>query len=973
MHRLLRPFGLLVPALLLSPPLAAQTTFERPTSERPTSERPSGPPATPLDASRGWFYENSDIPMDPAWVFGELPNGVRYAVRRNGVPPGQVSVRVRMDVGSLDERASEGGWAHLMEHISFRGSKLVPDGESKRIWQRLGVTFGSDVNATTTPVSTTYKLDLPSAQPASVEETLKIMAGMMYVPSFEATSTAAETKVVEAELREGQGPDTRVNDQLRELFFAGQPFAQHDPIGSVETLRAATPATLKAFHDRWYRPDRTAVVIAGDIDPATVVPIIQRQFGSWSASAPAPAHPDLGAPDPAADRVAVAVEPSLPARVEMAVVRPWRWKADTVAYNQGLMRQQMALQILNRRLESQARAGGSFLYAGVSRSDVERSGDVTSVSVVPAGGKWDVAVGDVRGAIADAIAIAPTQAEIDREATEYEQALVTAVANEPAAPGARLADDLVSALDIAETSTTAAGALSIFRSARDSFTPDRLLAETAALFEGTPIRALLSVPAADAGAQAQLLATLDRPIAVDASAGRKEAEAISMDVLPALGTPATVVGRATLPGSSQELRIEVVRLSNGVNLVLYPNDGEAGRIYVEARFGTGLAGLAGKKAGFAWSGEQALIDAGLAGLNLDQLDRLTTGRQVGMNFDVADDHFTLSGTTRRDDLGDQLRLLATKLSHPSWDARAVERVRNVLLASYGSQDNSASAVVNRDLAGFLHGGDPRWASPSRADIQTLTADRLKTYWTPILNEGSIEVAIFGDYDRATAIRQAAETFGALPPRPEVAVPVVARAQPMFAPATRPVTATHTGPADQAAAVLAWPTGAGLAKLDDSYGLEVLAAVFGDRLLDRLRSEEGESYSPQVISQWPRDATAGGSVFVLGQVRPGSAERFFTLSEAIAADLRDHPMSADEFERARGPILQNYARASSGNGFWLRMLEGVSRDPAVAAVPDRLGAALGALTPARIQALAQRYLTPGTSARWVVTPATAVRG
>ncbi|WP_163360505.1 insulinase family protein, partial [Klebsiella aerogenes] len=87
----------------------------------------------------------------------------RYAVRKNGVPPGQVSVRVRMDVGSLMEQDSERGFAHLLEHLSFRGSVHVPDGESKRIWQRLGVTFGSDSNASTTFTATTYKLDLPMA------------------------------------------------------------------------------------------------------------------------------------------------------------------------------------------------------------------------------------------------------------------------------------------------------------------------------------------------------------------------------------------------------------------------------------------------------------------------------------------------------------------------------------------------------------------------------------------------------------------------------------------------------------------------------------------------------------------------------------------------------------------------------------------------------------------------------------------
>ena len=50
-----------------------------------------------------WLYRCSDIPIDKEWQFGELPNGVRYVVRKNGVPPGQVSIRIRMDVGSLYE------------------------------------------------------------------------------------------------------------------------------------------------------------------------------------------------------------------------------------------------------------------------------------------------------------------------------------------------------------------------------------------------------------------------------------------------------------------------------------------------------------------------------------------------------------------------------------------------------------------------------------------------------------------------------------------------------------------------------------------------------------------------------------------------------------------------------------------------------------------------------------------------------
>src|SRR3546814_21072956 len=62
-----------------------------------------------------WLYRGSDIPPDPGWRFGELGNGIKYAARRNGVPPGQVSIRIRVDSGSLYEKDSgRGGSAETL-------------------------------------------------------------------------------------------------------------------------------------------------------------------------------------------------------------------------------------------------------------------------------------------------------------------------------------------------------------------------------------------------------------------------------------------------------------------------------------------------------------------------------------------------------------------------------------------------------------------------------------------------------------------------------------------------------------------------------------------------------------------------------------------------------------------------------------------------------------------------------------------
>jgi zinc protease len=123
-----------------------------------------------------WLYRGSDIPRDSAWTFGTLPNGLRYAVRQNKLPAGQVSIRVRIDAGSLHEEDNERGWAHLVEHMAFRGSKSFGDREARYIWQTLGASFGSDTNASTSPTQTVYQLDLPKNDRANLDQSLHVLS-----------------------------------------------------------------------------------------------------------------------------------------------------------------------------------------------------------------------------------------------------------------------------------------------------------------------------------------------------------------------------------------------------------------------------------------------------------------------------------------------------------------------------------------------------------------------------------------------------------------------------------------------------------------------------------------------------------------------------------------------------------------------------------------------------------------------------
>ena len=934
-----------------------------PPARTPTAEELAD--KTP-EAQKPWLYKNSNIPIDRAWTFGTLRNGLRYAVRHNGVPPGQVAIRIRIDAGSLMEQDSEQGFAHLLEHMTFRGSKYVPDGEVIKIWQRFGATFGSDSNAETTPTQTVYKLDLPNASRAGLDESVKILSGMIREPALTDAALKTEVPVVLAEQRERAGAQARVGDATRELFFKGQRLAVRSPIGEPETLRAANSKTVRGFHDRWYRPENTVIVISGDGDPAVFAQLLETYFADWSVAGKSVPAPDFG--DPRADGKSgktvgtqYLAEPSFPYVVNYAVLRPWRQKNDTIAYNQGIFADLLAMQMINRRLEARARSGGSFLQASVNQDDVSRSADGTFVSVIPIGDDWQAALQDVRSVIADATTTAPTKEEIAREVSEFDSALLVSVETADTEAGAKQADDIVNAVDIRETVATPQAALDLFRASKSLFTPDRLLRSTRDLFTGTATRALLVGPQPIKNGTSKLAAAFARPVKASTDA-RIQAGSVSFDDVPKLGTPGKVTGTEDLG----LLGIEVVTLSNGVRAMLYANDAEVSKIMVKVRFGNGYKAFSPDQGLQLWAGQAALVSSGVGDLDQEKLDRLTTGRKIGFNFNVADDAFEFSADTKPEDLTDQLHLFAAKLAEPRWDAAPVARAIAGAKLSYPSYSMAPQTVLDRDLAWLTHDRDNRWKTPTPDELNALTPQNFRATWEPILKSGPIEVMLFGDFKRADAIAALEKTFGALPPRS--AAPEATNAENVNFPAgEKPEILRHNGDANQAAAFIAWRTGGGLADIRESRQLEILTSVFNNRLFDQLRAQAGASYSPQVTNNWPVDFPRGGYIAALGQLEPQTIPQFYDIAEGIAADLAAKPVEADELKRITEPLRQVIERSSTGNAFWLWQLEDGSYDRAKVAALRTIYSDYTVTTPARLQALAQKYFAGKPGWKLMILP------
>ncbi|MEM6475094.1 MAG: insulinase family protein [Pseudomonadota bacterium] len=940
----------------------------------PSTPVPPVPVALQTGDETPWLYEGSDVPVDREWKFGKMDNGLRYAVRRNGVPPNQVSIRVRVDAGSLHERDEEQGFAHLLEHLLFRESQYLGQAEAIAAWQRLGATFGSDANAETSPTHTAYKLDIPDIDPAKLDESFKLLSGMIKAPVLSDENVAAELPIVLAEKRERGGAEGRVGDLTRRTFFAGQRLSERNPIGTVETLNAANGANVQAFYDRWYRPDKTVVVVAGDAPTDVLAGLVEKYFGDWKGTGPSVEAPDFGDPIAPAGaelaagtslplgEMAVGVEADLPRNFTYAVMRPWRPVQDTIVYNEGLLLDALAQRIINRRLEVRARAGGSFLYAAVEQDDLSRSTDATFITFAPLTADWQTALADVRSVVADALTTPPTQEEIDREVAEFDVVFANDVETSRVQQGSDLADTLVNAVDIRETVASPETVLAVWRGMSQRFTPDEVFARTKALFEGDVVRSVYVTPEAGEANASALKVALASEAKVDSSA-RLAQSTFSFDELPAIGTPGTVTGQRPIG----VLEVEQVNFDNGVRALLWSNDAEPGRVTVRVRFGAGYRAFDAESAVYASLGEMALIGSGIGELGQNEIDQIATGRKFGFDFEIDDGVFAFTALTRSEDVADQLYLFAAKLGMPRWDADPVIRAKAAAELAYNSYETSPAGVINRDLSFMVTDRDPRYATPDPEALKKVTPEGFRKVWEPILKQGPIEVMVFGEFDRDAVVAKLAETFGALPERTAISPQIANRVPGFPASNAAPTVLTHRGDANQAAAVISWPSGGGVTNLRESRQLEILTRLFSNRLLEAIREKAGASYAPQAFSDWPTDINGGGTITALAQIEPELVPLFFAEADRIAKDLATNPPTADELTRVTEPLAQQVRRASTGNGFWLYNLEGSTVDPRRIGMVRSLLVDYSQTRPDIMQFLASRYFGSREPLRLAVIP------
>ncbi|MBI3403859.1 MAG: insulinase family protein [Acidobacteria bacterium] len=218
-----------------------------------------------------------------------LPNGLRLLMLEDHSSP-IVNAQVWYHVGSKDERAGRTGFAHLFEHLMYKGSAHVATEEHSRIIEAAG---GVD-NATTRDDATIYWETFPSNY---LERVMWLEADRMGSLKVDDANFKSEREVVKEERRANfeDRPYGLVFEDLYAAAFTVHPYS-HTAIGSMEDLNKATIEDVQEFHRTFYRPDNATMVLAGDFDPAEAIAWATKYFSGISK--PAAEIPLIAKPEP---------------------------------------------------------------------------------------------------------------------------------------------------------------------------------------------------------------------------------------------------------------------------------------------------------------------------------------------------------------------------------------------------------------------------------------------------------------------------------------------------------------------------------------------------------------------------------------------------------------------------------------------------------------------------------------------------
>mgnify|MGYP001813054556 CR=1 FL=1 len=237
---------------------------------------------------------SGDKIFEMPYLMRDLDNGLRVIIVPTDYPD-IVTILIPVQTGSRNEvEPGKTGFAHFFEHMMFRGTENYPADVYADILKKAG----ADQNAYTTDDYTNYHITFTKDD---LEKVIEIEADRFQNLSYTEDVFRTEALAVKGEyLKNFANPLMIMLERLSDLMFDEHTY-KHTTMGFLEDIEAM-PDQMEyshTFFDRWYRPEKTAVILVGDVDADATFELVEKYWGDWERGdyeIDVPVEPPLGGP-----------------------------------------------------------------------------------------------------------------------------------------------------------------------------------------------------------------------------------------------------------------------------------------------------------------------------------------------------------------------------------------------------------------------------------------------------------------------------------------------------------------------------------------------------------------------------------------------------------------------------------------------------------------------------------------------------
>ena len=913
--------------------------------------------------------EMPSIPVDPDVKIGKLDNGLTYYIRHNAWPEQRAEFYIAQRVGSIQENDEQRGLAHFLEHMCFNGTENFKGNDIVKWCETIGVKFGRDLNAYTSIDQTVYNIsNVPTTREGIVDSCLLILHDWADGLLLEAGEIDKERGVIHEEWRMRTTATMRMLERDLPRLYPNSKYGHRMPIGLMEIIDNFKPEVLRAYYEKWYRPDNQAIIVVGDVD----VDKVEQKIKNLFAPIKMPQNPAPVVAEAVPDNKEAIFVVDKDKEMQYSIVQ-LMFKSDPVPDEMKSNMQYLVIDylkdacigMLNDRLTELAqKADCPYLQGGVDYDQylLSKTKDAFNISILPKEGQTEAA-------LKAAFIEARRAAQFGFTATEYQrykQNFISQLDKQYSNKDKRYNSQFVNEYVKNYLDNEPIPGLDDYYQVMKQLAP-MLPLETVnelmkSFFEDKDSNmVVLNMNQEKEGAVYPTEASLKK--AVDEARATQVEPYVDNVKNEPLITKMPKAGKIVKEVPGKKFDYKELTLSNGAKVILKHTDLKKDQV-VLASEGFGGSSLYGEKDFANIKMFDDVIEAsGLGNFSHTELEKAMAGKIASASMALGRDRANITGSSTPNDVEAMLQLVYLYFTNINKDQESYDNMMKTAELMLKNKLLQPEAVFSDSLTLTIQNHSKRFAPLTMDDLEKVSYDRiLEMAKEQTSNAAAYTFTIIGNYDEATIRPLIEQYLASLPAQKKVVK-------------GKDVNETFKGEVindfkrkmetPKAIAVMVWSNTQMKYTLENIIRADMVGQILSMIYTEKIREEASAAYSVLAQAGLSRDDyRTTGTVLVYCPMKP---EKGDVATKIMLDEVNNMAKSVDaeKLNKVKEYMLKNVDDQAKTNNYWIRVI-GRLRDYGVDVHTD-YKKVVEAQTPDAISAFMQEFLKPGNRAEVIMLP------